>query len=267
MKPIDQPPDLQRYYQDRTVVEAYMQRRTGQPLNGVLHRSQVRFLNRVFDQRAPRAVLEIACGPGRLTAEMRGVPLGVAIDASPAMLDTARQRLNGSAGQWSFLRTDAFRLPFRSASFEAVYTLRFVRHFQLEQRRALYVEIRRVLAPNGVFMLDALNRDVSLPYRVKRGIEHYEIYDVLYGLEEIEAELRQAGFRVLQCEGLIKHYWAQRRLNRLRRIHLNRLATALIQSLEYVPSSQPSTWMLMCERDSEAGSRNGRHDISTPESS
>jgi ubiquinone/menaquinone biosynthesis C-methylase UbiE len=249
MKPIDQPRDLKRYYQDRNVVGAYMERRTAQPLNGLLHRRQVAFLNQVLAKRRPQAVLEIACGPGRLTTAMRGVEFGVAIDASYPMLETAQHRMNGTAGRWSFMRTDAFVLPFRSQSFEAAYTLRFIRHFQLPDRQRLYAEIRRVLRPHGVFMVDALNRDVSFPERVRRGLDHYQIYDVLYRREELESELRAAGFRVVAIEGMLKHFPLQRRLNRLRRLRLAGLASVLIGSLERLPGSAPSTWMLLCEKD------------------
>jgi ubiquinone/menaquinone biosynthesis C-methylase UbiE len=250
MTPIDQPPELQRYYQDRHVAHEYMQRRTQQPLNGVLHGRQIQFLNRVIAERSPGRVLEIACGPGRLTTAMRGIRLGVAVDSSPAMLETAQHRLNGAAAAWSFLRTDAFVLPFRSASFDAVYTLRFVRHFQLADRQRLYREVGRVLRPHGLFMIDALNRDVSYPYRVKRGLQRYQIYDVLYRRDEIEAELQAAGFHVAAVEGIIKHFALQRLLNRLRRVKLERLAAALIASLEHVPGRNPETWMLLCERAS-----------------
>ena len=248
MKPIDRPHELQRYYQDKDVAEDYMRRRTGQPLNGVLHRRQVRFLNAHLAARAPRAVLEIACGPGRLTAAVHGVRLAVAIDSSAEMLATAQRRMNGDAASWAFLRTDAFVLPFRSESFDAVYTLRFVRHFQLPERQRLYQEVRRVLRPRGVFMVDALNRDVSHPYRVKRGLERYPIYDVLYCREEIEGELQEAGFRVMAVEGMIKHVRVQRLFNRLRRVNLDAVAAALIASLEHIPGSSPSAWMLLCEK-------------------
>lgn len=248
MKPIDRPQDLKRYYQDKDVAEDYMRRRTGQPLNGVLHRRQVEFLNEHLAARTTGTVLEIACGPGRLTAAMRGVRMGVAVDSSAEMLATAQRRMNGTAGSWSFLRSDAFVLPFQSESFDAVYTLRFVRHFQLPERQRLYQEVRRVLRPRGVFMVDALNRDVSHPYRVKRGLERYHIYDVLYRREEIEAELQEAGFRVAAIEGMIKHFSVQQRLNRLRRLGLDGVATALIASLEHLPSTNPSGWMLLCEK-------------------
>jgi ubiquinone/menaquinone biosynthesis C-methylase UbiE len=248
MKPIDQRADLMRYYEDRDVVGTYMQRRTGQPLNGVLHRRQVRFVNHALAVWQPRAVLEIACGPGRLTAEVRGVQLGVAADASPAMLETAKQRLNGGPSRWWFLRTDAFALPFRAEAFDAVYTLRFLRHFQLADRQRLYAEIRRVLHPGGLFMLDALNRDVSLPYRLRHGVEKYHIYDALYHRGEIGAELQAAGFRVVAVQSVIKHPGLQRWLNCLRRIRLARIASVLIGSLEYIPGSNPTGWMLLCER-------------------
>jgi len=225
-----------------------MQRRTAQPLNGVLHQRQVAFLNHVLAQRAPHAVLEIACGPGRLTAAMRGVSFGVAVDASPAMLETARQRMNGRGVCWSFLRTDAFVLPFQSGCFDAAYTLRFVRHFQVDDRRRLYAEVRRVLRPRGAFIVDALNYDVSYPHRVRRGLERYPIYDVLYRRDEIEAELQAAGFRVIAVEGIIKHFPVQRMLNRLRRVRLQRLASALIAALERLPGDAPETWILLCER-------------------
>lgn len=249
MNPIDRPSELKTYYQDRGVVDAYMERRTAQPLNGVLHRRQVSFLNRTFGQRSPQTVLEIACGPGRLTAAMHGLRFGVAVDASPAMLETAQRRSNGNPTRWGFLRTDAFVLPFRSASFDAVYTLRFIRHFQLDDRRRLYQEIHRVLRPRGVFIVDALNREVSYPHRVKRGLDRYPIYDVLYRRGELEAELQAAGFRIVAVEGIIRHFSLQRALNRLRRIKLGRLAHAAIASLERLPGSNPSTWMMLCERE------------------
>jgi ubiquinone/menaquinone biosynthesis C-methylase UbiE len=225
-----------------------MRKRTAQPLNGFLHTRQVRFLNDAVGSRGLGRVLEIACGPGRLTAEVKGVAMGVAVDFSPSMLQVARGRVNGHR-DWNFLRTDAFVLPFRSGSFDAAYTLRFVRHFRLDDRRRLYAEIRRVLRPGGSFMLDALNRDVSLPHRHKRGVESYQIYDVLYDRGEIEAELHEAGFRVIKVEGILKQFGWQQPLNRLRHVRLGAVARLIIAALEMLPGEKPETWMLLCEKE------------------
>jgi SAM-dependent methyltransferase len=245
MKPLDQPEDLQRYYKDSGVVDAYMDKRTAQPLNGVLHRRQVDFLNRVIAEHSPEAVLEVACGPGRLTTAVHGFPFGVAVDSSPTMLAKARARMGNDGRSWSLLRSDAFVLPFRSRSFDLAYTLRFVRHFQLDERLRLYAEFKRVLRPEGCFVVDALNRDVSYPHRLRRGLQRYEIYDVLYTRQDLEQELEEAGFRVVRVEGIIKHFAVQRTLNRLRRVHLGGAARRIIAALERLPGDNPSTWMVV----------------------
>ena len=80
------------------MVGAYIARRTAQPLNGMLHRHQVRFLNRVLGERRPRHVLEVAPGPARLTAELDHTGSGIAIDGSAEMLAVARDRLRDGRG-------------------------------------------------------------------------------------------------------------------------------------------------------------------------
>jgi ubiquinone/menaquinone biosynthesis C-methylase UbiE len=247
MRPLDQREELQAYYQDHRVVAEYLRRRTGQPLNGVLHRAQVRFLNRVVRTRDPLRVLEIAPGPARLTAELDFQGRGAAIDASPRMLATARARLREHPAQWLLVRGDAFELPFAAAEFDLVYTLKFIRHFQLPERQRLYAEIRRVLAPGGAFVLDAQNRAVSLPHRRRKGLEQYRIFDVLYDEGELVEELRGAGFAVVAIEGLMRHFGLQQRLNRLRRVGLGGMARRLIEIVERVPGRHPSTWMVLNE--------------------
>lgn len=247
MSPLDRPEDLKSYYQDQAVVDAYMNKRTAQPLNGLLHQRQLAFLNRVVQQRGARRALEIACGPGRLTAEMSAVPFGVAIDASQPMLETAQRRMPPQAAPWTFLRTDAFRLPFQDASFDVVYTCRFIRHFQLEDRQRLYREVHRVLRPGGALLVDALNRDVSQAERERQGVDTYKIYDVLYRPEELREEMAANGFEVQQMEGILRHFPTQRRLNRLR-FRLGGVARWLIHTLEAIPGRQVNTWMAVCEK-------------------
>lgn len=248
MKPIDQSKELQAFYQDRAVVDRYLQRRTAQPLNGVLHAGEVRFLNRCVAERRPARILEIAPGPARLTAELEHDGELVAIDASPGMLDAARRRIRERGKNWDVMRGDAFSLPFADASFDFIYTLKFVRHFQLDDRLRLYTEIRRVLRPGGWFAQDAQNRRISLPHRQKKGLDRYPIYDVLYDNEdELRREHEQAGFKVLRVEGILRHFALQERINRLRRFKLAGPARALIAGLEHLPGGDPSTWMIVTE--------------------
>jgi ubiquinone/menaquinone biosynthesis C-methylase UbiE len=246
-RPLDQSEELQAFYQDRDVVDSYLRRRTAQPLNGVLHRGQVAFLNRVVSERRPSRVLEIAPGPARLTAELEFAGRGLAVDASPQMLAAARDRLRGRPGEWVTARGDAFQLPVADHSVDLVYTTKFVRHFQRDDRGRLYAQIRRVLRPGGAFVMDAQNRAISQPHREQKGLERYPIYDVLYDLPELIDELEAEQFRVARVGGLVKHFAVQSRLNRLRHVKLGGLASALVRAVELVPGRAPSTWMVLCE--------------------
>jgi len=245
--PRQRPDEIQAYYRDPAVVQEYMERRTAQPLNGLVHRRQVRFLNRVLAERRPARLLEVAPGPARLTAELDFAGHGVAVDGSAEMLAVARQRLAGGAAQWAVVRGDAFSLPVADRSADLAFSLRFVRRFQGPERARLYAEMRRALAPGGALVIDAQNRAVALPHRQRKGLERYPVYDALYERQELINEVEAAGFRVLRLEGIVQHFALQVRLNRLRRYGLGGVASRLIELAERVPGREASTWMLLAE--------------------
>jgi len=244
VNPLQHPSDLKEYYQDSQVVGDYLRRRTTQPLGRVMHAQQVRFLNEVIAARRPHAVLEVAPGPARLTAEVSVVPLGVAAEFSPGMISAARVRVEGGGRNWQFVRADAFSLPLRAAGFDMAFTLRFVRHFSAADRARLYAEFRRVLRPGGVLVVDAQNRAV----RDAGHVDRHVVFDELYTADSLRRELQEHGFRVVALHGVIKHHHLQRRLNRLRAYGLAPLAYRLIAALERFPGESPSTWMVLAER-------------------
>jgi SAM-dependent methyltransferase len=246
-EPIRSPGGLKAFYDDPEVVGAYLDRRTTQPLNSVLHERQVAFLNRAITSLRPDRVLEVAPGPARLAAEVEPVPVAVGIDASPRMLAEARRRTGARRRRWAFVRGDAFRLPFATGSFDFAYTLKFIRHFDRAGRAALYGELVRVLRPGGHVVLDAQNRLVAEPHRLARGLDRYPVYDELFLREELVAELEAAGLRPVRIEGIMRRFGWQWRLNRLRRCRLGPAARFLIRTLERGPDRNPSTWMVLCK--------------------
>lgn len=245
--PRQRPTDIQAYYRDPAVVREYIERRTAQPLNGLLHRRQARFINAVIAERRPSCILEVAPGPARLTAELDFRGQGVGVDGSAEMLAVAHQRLRGLGRDWLFVHGDAFALPVADRSVDLAFAVRFVRRFQDDNRRRLYAEIRRTLRPRGVLILDAQNRAVALPHRERKGLDSYPVYDALYDREELVGEIEAAGFRVLRLEGILGHFAIQSRLNRLRHRRLDALARGLIGLVERWPSQAPSTWMVLAE--------------------
>jgi SAM-dependent methyltransferase len=92
-------------------------------------------------------VLDLGCGDGRLTAELRAAHSLVCADASGIALERARRRL-GDGATIVPVEPDA-RLPFEDTAFDLVLcaeTIEHVRDVQL-----LVSEVRRVLRPGGTF--------------------------------------------------------------------------------------------------------------------
>jgi len=113
-------------------------------------------------------VLDLGCGiggPARyLAATLRCKVTG--IDLSPAFIDAATWLTArcGLSDRVAFQVGDALHLPFEDAAFDAV----FLQHvaMNIEDRGALYAEVRRVLAPGGRFVTYDLvlrNGDVLYP--------------------------------------------------------------------------------------------------------
>ncbi len=114
----------------------------------------VDFVERLFTGRRPRAVLDLACGAGRHTEELRRRghrALGVDLSLTLLAQNPALPRVAG----------DMRRLPFADRSFE--WVLNFFTSFgYFEGERENFEvleEIHRLLAPGGRFLIDLFNRD------------------------------------------------------------------------------------------------------------
>ena len=101
----------------------------------------------------PARVLDVACGTGFLTRELRGDV--TALDQSAAMLSEARERVPDAR----LVQGDALSLPFADGQFDRVFTGHFYGHLSEEERERFLSEARRV-APELVVVDSARHEEV-----------------------------------------------------------------------------------------------------------
>ena len=116
------------------------------------------------------------------------------VDLSPDFVDTATYltQRSGLSGRVIFWVGDALHLPFSDASFDAV----FLQHvaMNIEDRRALYSEVRRILAPGGRFAThDVVLRAGGVVYPVPWARDQSTSF--LRSEEGTRSALEQAGFK------------------------------------------------------------------------
>ncbi len=121
---------------------------------------------------ADSVVLDVACGPGIITAALAPrVREVVAFDLTPEMLSHARQRCT-SAGltNVTFREGSATAMPFADASFDVLVTRLSLHHFQHPAEPL--AEMSRVLKPDGALVLaDVSSSEVAAESELHNAIE------------------------------------------------------------------------------------------------
>jgi malonyl-CoA O-methyltransferase len=139
---------------------------------------------------APRVVLDLGAGTGRVTRELkRRYPraLVIALDIAPGMLREAR-RHQGLWRRFARVCADALRLPLAAASVDLVFSSLVLQWCEpLEEALA---EVRRVLRPTGFFAFSTFGPDTLKELRaawaqvdglthVNRFIDMHDVGDAL----------------------------------------------------------------------------------------
>jgi ubiquinone/menaquinone biosynthesis C-methylase UbiE len=170
------------------------------------------------DLRGAR-VLEVGCGRGataldlaQLGARVVGLDYAeTAISTCEALRDT--MKLEGSA---EFLLGDARALPFESESFDFVYSIGLLEHF--DQPGVLLAEQRRVLKPGGFILVQVPQKFsvytlAKIPL-TKLGFWPYGGWETQFSAGELQELLRRAGFGPVSIFGygsftlaLLRHFF------------------------------------------------------------
>lgn len=118
-------------------------------------------IERVFGKGAlaQQEVLEVGCGGGLIALELaKRQALVVGIDPAPKALEVARKHLqeNNLGQNTYFEQSYAETMPYADGSFSVIVCLDVLEH--VADLNATIKEIKRVLAPGGIFIFDTINR-------------------------------------------------------------------------------------------------------------
>lgn len=124
----------------------------------------------------------------------------IGIDLSSQMIKTARENLEKSTRkneEISFLQMDINNLKFDDNTFDVITA----RHTILNVN-----EIKRVLKPNGILIIEGVAKDDS--YELKEMVGRGQCFFDETSIEEIEfQELENAGFRFLENKMMLLNEW------------------------------------------------------------
>lgn len=126
-------------------------------------------------------VLDIGCGTGYGTTELaQHAQSAIGIDVSDDAIHYARQHYPSA----TFLTASATSIPLPAASFDLITAFEVIEH--LENWHELLIEARRLLHPNGVFLVSTPNKLYYAESRAKEGPNPFHTHEFEF------AELRDA---------------------------------------------------------------------------
>jgi SAM-dependent methyltransferase len=145
----------------------------------------------------PAFVLEIGSGTGRDTAALaaRG-HRAIALDASIEALALTARAAPSLVGR-GIVAGDAFHLPFREATFDAVFHQGVLEHFG--NPAAFLAENFRVTRSGGILVVDVPQRWhpwTALKRAAIRVDRWFAGWETEYSIDELEALVREAGYAI-----------------------------------------------------------------------
>ncbi|MFH8582274.1 class I SAM-dependent DNA methyltransferase [Streptomyces zaomyceticus] len=138
-------------------------------------------------------VADVGCGPGRITAYLRGLGMdALGIDLSPAMIEIARREHSGLRFEVGSM-TDLGLTDASLAGLVAWYSLI---HVPDDEISSVFTHFRRVLRPGGPLLLGFHVGDESRLKTEGYGGHPMKVYVHLRQPDQLAAWLNDAGFTV-----------------------------------------------------------------------
>lgn len=145
-------------------------------------------------------LLDIGCGTGTLViAAKQRHPSSriVGLDPDPGILAIAEKKAAHQNVQPEFIMAGAEKLPFKDNAFSVVVSSLAFHHFPIDIKKGAIDEIRRVLKPNGRFLLADFGPSATLLYFIVKTLhlpERATLRDNIEG--KLPIMLKEKGFKI-----------------------------------------------------------------------
>lgn len=239
-------------YQDAAVAESYIQKRFSYSWQRLLHLRQIAAVQEVLSRTGSARILELAPGPARIAVDLDGVREGTMVEFSREMIEVAQKRLSdrGLLHKWKILNGNAFDLSGVPGGFDFVYTFRFIRHFQIQDRERLYGQIAGKLRAGGLLVFDVVNRPLRerLDAGKQAGSDALPVFDALFTEAEFRAEMSRNGFEVETMAPLLRWFGLQSWLSGKLDDVAPAISSSLVNGMERLPSRNPLEWIAVCRK-------------------
>ena len=155
---------------------------------------------------AGSTILEVGAGASHTMAALSGRlgcdAYGVEPNCSGISKASEMCLLEGSKA--TFMRGDGFALPFSESTFDVVYSLGLIEHFDFHRSIELVEEHARVCKPGGLVIVSVPNL-LNLPHTVRKGFlgTKYEYYpESSYSPRKLKRVLESCGLTFLHADGI-----------------------------------------------------------------
>ena len=195
---------FEQYYQDGNVVDGYEKQRSASKNRVDYRNKEVNTILSLLSHDKKQKILEIGCGTGFLTRQLKERGDLTATDNSPNMLKNVKGKIKQGV---IFKQVNLFEIPFEGASFDTVVSLRVYSHLDKKEILDAFLEAARVLRSGGNFIFDfegrsILRRIIEEIYTLLKGKQGTETYQ--YPIKDIKGLSEKFNFEIVKVVK-IKH--------------------------------------------------------------
>jgi ubiquinone/menaquinone biosynthesis C-methylase UbiE len=233
--------ELIKYYQKKNVSKEYMLRREASLFRYLKNRLEIQSINYLMKLIKPSKILDVGIGPGRMAKEIKYYKKGFGIDTSKEMLKISKKNLKN----WEFKKASAFNLPFRDEFFDAIISTRFIWHFNKDDRKRIFLQIRNKLKKEGHLIFDFPNKEVKRFPLNKTEIGTKRVYTISWNKESIQKELKENSFELLNIKGVMND---SKKLYKISNEANSKLALIKMRFLNYFRKKEPYTYIALAKK-------------------